>query len=106
MGLRIKKNDTVVITTGKEKGKKGRVLAFASSKNSIIIEKINVVKKHMKPSRKFTQGGIIEKEAPVHVSNVMLICPKCNKPMRIRTTFLQDDRKLRMCRKCNEVIDE
>jgi large subunit ribosomal protein L24 len=106
MGLRIKKNDTVMITTGKEKGKKGRVLAFSSSKNGIVIEKINVVKKHMKPTGKFKQGGIIEKEAPVHISNVLLVCPKCNKPTRIRTTFLQDDRKLRMCKKCNEVIDE
>jgi large subunit ribosomal protein L24 len=106
MGLRIKKNDTVVITTGKEKGKRGRVLSFSSSKDSIIVEKINVVKKHMKPTRKYSQGGIIEKEAPVHISNVLLVCPKCNKPTRIRTTFLQDDRKLRMCRKCNEVIDE
>jgi len=106
MGLRIKKNDTVIITTGKEKGKKGRVLAFSSSKDRIIVEKINVVKKHMKPTRKYTQGGIIDKEAPVHISNVMLICPKCNKPTRIRNTFLQDNRKVRMCKRCNEVMDE
>ena len=106
MGLRIKKNDTVFITTGKEKGKSGRVLSFSSSKDRVLIEKINIVKKHMKPTRKYTQGGIIEREATVHVSNVMLVCPKCNKPTKIRTTFLQDDRKMRMCRKCKEVIDE
>lgn len=106
MGLRIKKNDTVFITTGKEKGKSGRVLSFSSSKDRVLVEKINIVKKHMKPTRKFSQGGIIEREAAVHVSNVMLVCPKCNKPTRIRTTLLQDDRKVRMCRKCNEVIDE
>jgi large subunit ribosomal protein L24 len=106
MGLRIKKDDTVFITTGKEKGKSGRVLSFSSSKDRVLIEKINIVKKHMKPTRKYTQGGIIEKEATVHVSNVMLVCPKCNKPTKIRTTFLHDDRKVRMCRKCNEVIDE
>jgi len=106
MGLRIKKNDTVFITTGKEKGKSGRVLSFSSSKDRVLIEKINIVKKHMKPTRKYTQGGIIEREATVHVSNVMLVCPKCNKPTRIRTTVLQDDRKVRMCRKCNEVMDE
>jgi large subunit ribosomal protein L24 len=106
MGLRIKKNDTVYITTGKEKGKSGRVISFSSSKGRVLIEKINIVKKHMKPTRKYTQGGIIEKEATVHVSNVMLVCPKCNKPTRIRTTFLQDERKVRTCRKCNEVIDE
>ncbi len=106
MGLRIKKNDTVIITTGKEKGKKGRVLAFSSSNDRIIVEKINIVKRHMKPTRKYSQGGIIDKEAPVHISNVMLICPKCNKPTRIRNSFLQDNRKVRMCKKCNEVMDE
>jgi large subunit ribosomal protein L24 len=106
MGLRIKKNDTVFITTGKEKGKSGRVLSFSSSKDRVLVEKINIVKKHMKPTRKYSQGGIIEREAAVHVSNVMLVCPKCNKPTRIRTTLLQDDRKVRMCRKCNEVMDE
>lgn len=106
MGLRIKKNDTVLITTGKEKGKRGRVLSFSRSDNRVIIEGVNIVKKHMKPSRKYTQGGIIEKEASIHVSNVMLLCPKCNRPTRIRETFLQDDKKVRMCKKCNEVIDE
>lgn len=106
MGLRIKKDDTVEVTTGREKGKRGRVLSFSPSKDRVIVEKINVVKKHMKPSRKYTQGGIIEKEAPIHVSKVMLICPKCNKPTRIQNTLLQDDRKVRMCKKCSEVIDE
>jgi large subunit ribosomal protein L24 len=106
MGLRIKKDDKVFITTGKEKGKSGRVLSFSSAKDRVLIEKINVVKRHMKPTRKYTQGGIIEKEASVHVSNVMLVCPKCNKPTRIRSMFLQDDRKVRMCKKCKEVIDE
>lgn len=106
MSLRIKKDDTVFITTGKEKGKNGRVLSVSLAKDRVLIEKINVVKKHMKPTRKYTQGGIIEKEAAVHASNVMLVCPKCNKPTRIRSMFLQDKRKVRMCKKCNEVIDE
>ena len=106
MSLRIKKNDTVLITTGKEKGKRGRVLSFSQSKNRVLIERINIVKKHMKPTRKYTQGGIIEKEASIHASNLMLLCPKCDKPTRIRDTFLQDDKKVRVCKKCNEVIDE
>jgi large subunit ribosomal protein L24 len=105
MGLTIKKNDTVVVMTGKEKGKKGRVLIVNPSKDSLLIEKINMIKKHMKPTRKYTQGGIIEKEAPIQVSNVMLVCPKCTKPTRIGTSVLQDGRKLRMCKKCREVID-
>lgn len=105
MGLRIKKNDSIVVISGKEKGKRGRVLSVSPSKGSLIIEKINVVKKHMKPSRKYTQGGIIEKEAPIHLSNVMLICPKCNKPTRIGSLFLEGGRKVRVCKKCREVMD-
>jgi large subunit ribosomal protein L24 len=105
MGLTIKKNDTVVVMTGKEKGKKGRVLTVNPSKESLLIEKINMIKKHMKPTRKYTQGGIIEKEAPIQISNVMLVCPKCAKPTKIGNSALQDGRKLRMCKKCREVID-
>ena len=106
MGLSIKKNDTVIVTVGKEKGKSGRVLSVYPSKNQVLIEKINIIKKHMKPTRKYTQGGIIEKEAPLNISNVMLVCPKCSKPTRIGNSLMQDGRKLRMCRKCREVIDQ
>lgn len=106
MGLGIKKNDNVRVIAGKEKGKSGRVLSIYPVKESLLIEKVNMIKKHMKPTRKYAQGGIIEKEAPVHISNVMLICPKCNKPTRISNSVLQDGRKLRMCKKCREVIDQ
>jgi large subunit ribosomal protein L24 len=106
MGLIIKKNDTVVVIAGRERGKKGRVLSVYSQKDRLLIEKINIIKKHMKPTRKQTQGGIIEKEASIHVSNVMLICPKCSKPTRIGNSILQDGRKLRICKKCGEVIDQ
>lgn len=105
MGLSIKKNDTVLVISGKEKGKRGRVLSVYPSKERLLIEKVNIIKRHMKPSRKYAQGGIIEKEAPLHISNVMLICPKCNKPTRIGNTILQDGRKVRSCKKCREVID-
>ncbi len=106
MGLSIKKNDTVEVITGKEKGKKGRVISVNPSKDNLLIEKINMIKKHMKPTRKYAQGGIIEKEAPIHVSNVMLVCPKCGKLARIGNTSLQDGRKVRVCKKCREVIDQ
>jgi len=106
MGLSIKKNDTVLVIAGREKGKKGRVLSVYPSKGRLLIEKINMIRKHMKPSRKYTQGGIIEKEAPLHISNVMMVCPKCNKPARISSTFLKDGRKVRVCKKCSEVMDE
>ena len=105
MGQNIKKNDTVLVVTGREKGKRGRVLSIYPSNNRILIERINMIKKHMKPSKQYTQGGIIEKESPLHISNVMLICPKCNKPTKISSTFLQDGRKVRACKKCSEVMD-
>jgi large subunit ribosomal protein L24 len=106
MGLGIKKNDTILVITGKEKGKKGRVLSVSPLKDQLLIEKVNIIKRHMKPTRKYAQGGIIEKEAPLHISNVMLVCPKCSKPTRIGNSLLQDRRKVRMCKKCREVIDQ
>ena len=102
----IKKNDSILVISGKEKGKRGRVLSVYPLKDSLLIEKINMIKKHMKPSRKYAQGGIIEKEAPIHMSNVMLICPKCNKPTRISNTSLQGGKKVRVCKKCREVMDQ
>jgi large subunit ribosomal protein L24 len=105
VGLRIKKGDTAVVLTGKNKGKKGRVLSVNPLKENVIIEGVNKVKRHMKPSKKYQQGGIIEKEAPLHLSNVMLVCPKCSKPTRIASSPLDDGRKLRACKKCKEVLE-
>ena len=105
MGLRIRKDDTAVIITGKNKGKKGRVLSVIPSEERVIIEGINIVKKHTKPNKKYTQGGIIEKEAPIHISNIMLVCPKCSKPTRIGNAVLDDGKKHRTCKKCKEVLD-
>ena len=106
MGLIIKKNDTVSVITGKEKGKKGRVISVDPARNRILIERINLIKRHMKPSKRYAQGGIIEKEAPLHVSNVMLVCPKCGKPTRIGNAILSDGKKVRICKKCKEVIEQ
>ena len=105
MGLGINKEDTVYVITGKEKGKKGRVLLVDKAKNRVLVEKVNVIKKHMKPSKKYAQGGIIEKEAPIAISNVLLLCPKCSKPTRIGVSLLESGKKHRMCKKCKEVID-
>lgn len=105
MGLNIKKNDTVMVMTGKEKGKKGRVLSVMPAKDMLIIEKVNIIKKHMKPTKKYTQGGIIEKEAPVQRSKVMLVCPRCDKPARLGNIILEGDKKARVCKKCKETID-
>ncbi|MCX7793938.1 MAG: 50S ribosomal protein L24 [Thermodesulfovibrionales bacterium] len=105
MSLRIKKNDNVMVISGKYKGKTGRVIKVMPSEEKVIVEKINIVKRHMKPSKKYAQGGIIEKEAPLHISKVMLLCPKCDKPTRIGATILADGNKVRVCKKCKEVID-
>ena len=104
MGLGIKKNDTVILLSGDEKGKSGRVLSL-HSKDRVIIERLNMIKRHMKPSKKYSQGGIIEKEAPVYLSKVMLVCPKCSKPTRIGNTMLENGKKIRSCKKCGEVVE-
>ncbi len=106
MGLGIRKNDRVIVLSGKEKGKEGRVLSVLHKKQRVIVERINMIKRHMKPSRQYAQGGIIEKEGSIHLSNVMLVCPRCQRPTRIGNKPLEDGRKVRICKKCREVIDQ
>ena len=105
MSLDVRKNDTVMVISGEDKGKKGRLLAVYPVKDKLIVEKLNMIKRHMKPSKKYSQGGIIEKEAPVHRSNVMLVCSKCNKPTKIEHKILEDRTKVRICKKCTEILD-
>ena len=105
MGLDIKKNDTVLVITGDEKGKRGRVLSVEKEKNRILVESVNMIKKHMKPNKQYSQGGIIEKEAPLHRTNIMLECPKCDKPTKIGNSVLEDGQKMRSCKQCGEVVD-
>ena len=102
----LKKNDLVMVVSGKERGKSGRVLRVFPQKNRIVIEKINFIKKHTRPSGQTKQGGIIEREAPVHISNVMVICEKCNLPVRVGKKILDDGKKVRMCKKCGEILDK
>lgn len=106
MGLSIKREDTVVVLSGRDKGKRGRVLSVIPAKKMLVVERINMVKRHMKPSKRYQQGGIIEKESPISLSKAMLVCPKCDKPTRIANKALADRRKLRACKKCGEVIDQ
>lgn len=105
MGLGLKKEDTVLVIAGRDKGKRGRIISVMPKKDALIVERVNMIKKHQKPSAKFKQGGIIEKEAPLHVSKVMLVCPKCSAPTRVGSNMLEDGRKLRFCKKCKEVMD-
>ncbi len=102
---KIKRDDLVLVIAGKDKGRRGKVLRVFPRRGRVMVEKVNVVKRHQRPTQTI-QGGIIEKEAPIHLSNVMLICPKCGEPTRVGFKFLQDGRKVRSCKKCGEIIDK
>lgn len=103
---RIKKDDKVKVIAGKDKGKIGKVLKVIRKKNRVLVENVNMVKRHAKPSAQNRQGGIIEGEAPIHWSNLMLMCSKCMAPTRIKMQRLEDGKKLRACGKCDEIIDK
>lgn len=101
----IRKDDKVKIISGKDSGKIGKVLKVVGKKNRLIVENINIVKKHAKPNIKNRQGGILEKEAPIHWSNAMLMCSKCVSPIRVKYQRLEDGKKVRVCSKCKELLD-
>lgn len=103
--LHVKKDDTVAIITGKDKGKTGKVLRVFPAKGRVIVENLNVVKRHTRPTRTNAEGGIIEKEAPLDASNVQLVCKACNAPTRTGIRVLEDGSKARFCKKCNELVD-
>lgn len=102
----LKKNDLVRVIAGKEKGKSGRILRIFAKKDRAIIEKINFIKRHQRPSGQQRQGGIIEREAPLHLSNLMMVCESCNSPIRVGEKVLEDGKKARYCKKCGEMIDK
>jgi large subunit ribosomal protein L24 len=103
---KLKKDDKVKVVTGKDRGKIGKIIKVDRKKARILIENVNVVKRHQRPTAQNRQGGIVETEAPLDWSNVMLVCNKCVKPVRIKMQQLDDGKKVRMCRKCNEQIDK
>jgi len=102
----VRKGDTVVVVAGKERGKRGRVLRVIPDKNRVIVERINMIKKHQRPTQKLRQGGIIEREGAIHLSNVMLVDPTSSKPTRIGMRELGDGKKVRVARKSGEIIDK
>jgi large subunit ribosomal protein L24 len=101
---RLKKGDMVKVLAGKDKGKTGKILKTIPEKDLIVVEKINMVKKHKRPDQK-TKGGIVEKEGSFHISKVALLCSKCNTGVRVRSKILEDGKKVRICSKCNEAIN-
>ena len=104
--MRIHAGDTVLVTAGKDKGKTGRVERNYPHNSRVVVEGVNVVTKHMKGRPGVRQSGRIQMEAPLHVSNVALICNKCNQPTKARITFLETGSRVRSCTKCQEVIDD
>lgn len=102
--MRIIKNDTVKVISGNHKGKVGKVLKVFPRTNRLIVEKVHLVKRHRKPRSQTDQGGILEKEASIHMSNVLLVCPKCSKPSRTGVSHLKDGKKVRVCKSCNEML--
>ena len=103
--MKIRKNDTVLVIAGKDKGKKGKVRLAHPKKEKVLVEGVNFIRKSTRALRQVRQAGIIEREVPIHVSNVMLLCSKCNHPARIGFRFLEGGKKVRVCRVCHEVID-
>ena len=103
--MKIKKNDTVLVITGKDSGKKGKVRRALPKDDRVVVEGLNMIKRHSRARRAARQAGIVELEAPIHVSNVMLICDKCKKPAKVGFKSLEDGRKVRICRACDEPID-
>lgn len=102
---RLRKGDTVLVTAGKEKGKTGKVLKMVAEKNRATVERLNMVKRHRKGQGVQSPGGIVEKEASLHLSNLMLVCGRCNKPTRINVRALEDGKRARQCHRCGELVD-
>ncbi len=103
--MKIRRNDTVMVMTGKDRGKRGKVRVSMPKDDSLIVEGANMVKRHVKARPGVRQAGIVSQEAPLALSKVMLVCSKCDKPTRVGFQVLEDKRKVRVCRKCKEVID-
>jgi large subunit ribosomal protein L24 len=103
----VKKGDNVVVITGRDRGKKGRVLRVVPGKNRIVVEGVNFIKKHTKPNpQRNVKGGIVEREAALHASNVQIVCPECGRPTRVGHRRLDDGSGVRFCRKCQGVLDK
>jgi large subunit ribosomal protein L24 len=104
--MRIKKGDTVAVIAGKDKGKTGKVLQVYPGEQRVLVESVNFIQRHTRPTRTSMQGGVVQKEAPLHASNVVLLCSRCGQATRVSKRRLEDGRRVRVCKKCDEVIDK
>ncbi|MDO9333913.1 MAG: 50S ribosomal protein L24 [Dehalococcoidales bacterium] len=103
--MKIRKEDNVLVIAGKDKGKKGKIRFVYPRQNRVLIEGVNMIKTHSRARQQVKQAGLIEREAPINISNVMLVCTRCNKPARVGFKILDDGRKVRICRSCKEALD-
>jgi len=103
--MRVRQNDTVEVIIGRDAGKRGKVQQVLVREDKVLVEGLNMVKRHQRPTAALRQAGIIQKEAPIPLAKVMLVCPRCNKVARVGHRFLEDGRKVRACRRCHEMID-
>lgn len=102
----VRRGDLVAVVAGKERGKRGKVLRVLADRGRVLVEKVNMIKKHQRPTQKLRQGGIIEREGPLALSNVLLVCTRCDRPARTGIKGLADGRKVRVCKRCGEPIDK
>lgn len=103
---KLKKGDSIEVISGKDKGKRGKVLKVIPKDNRVIVEGINILHRHMKPTQDMPQGGILENEGPIDISNVQLVCPRCDDKTRVGIDNLEDGSKIRVCKKCGEDVDK
>ena len=104
--MRIRKSDTVAVTQGKDRGKKGRILQVFPKEGRVMVEAVNYRKVHLRPTRDNPKGGIVQMEGALSISNVMLVCPRCGRPARVAYTFLADGTKQRTCKRCREILEK
>jgi large subunit ribosomal protein L24 len=105
-GVHVRRGDVVAVISGKERGKRGKVMRVLLDKGRVVVEKVNMVKRHQRPTQKLRQGGIIEREGALALSNVLLVCGRCDKPARSGVSILADGRRLRVCKRCGEPMDK
>jgi large subunit ribosomal protein L24 len=106
LSVHVRRGDTVGVIAGREKGKRGKVLRVLTDKARVLVEHVNMIKKHQRPTQKLRQGGIIEREGPLALSNVLVVCSRCDKPSRTGIKILGDGRKVRTCKRCGEAVDK
>ena len=105
-GAHVRRGDTVAVISGRERGKRGKVLRVLPDRGRVLVEKVNMIKRHQRPTQKLRQGGIIEREGLLALANVLLVCGRCNRPVRTKVSLLADGRKVRSCKRCGEAIDK